>query len=94
MVLSWWVPWEIGIATEKDHPIATFAKDDTTLPEYLRKWPYLKNQNDLDVYAKAIKSSMNLFENRRRNYAFESVSATQHSSTQEFYRSIRAGLGR
>lgn len=91
---SWWVPWEIGIATEKDHPIATFADDDTVLPEYLKKWPYLKTQNDLDVYAKAVKASTNLFENSRKvRAAFESIESTRHSSTQEFYRSIRAGLG-
>lgn len=89
---SWWVPWEIGIATEKDHPIATFARDNTILPEYLKKWPYLKNKNDLDFYAKAVKASTNLFENKRK-LSVESRASVQHSSTQEFYRSIRADLG-
>lgn len=85
---SWWVPWEIGVATEKDHPIATFAGDDAELPIYLKKWPYLKTQNDLDAYAKASKAAMNQF-NMRKSFGLESA---QHSSTQEFYRSIRSSL--
>src|SRR4051812_11438146 len=54
---SWWVPWEIGIATERDYPIATFAGDRTTLPEYLRKWPYLRSDSELDEYARVSKAS-------------------------------------
>ncbi|WP_122780289.1 toll/interleukin-1 receptor domain-containing protein, partial [Pseudomonas viridiflava] len=44
---SWWVPWEIGVATEKDFPLATFG-GDIELPEYLKKWPYLRSISDLD----------------------------------------------
>lgn len=51
---SWWVPWEIGVATEKDYPIATFAGDNTVLPEYLKKWPYLKTQSDLGYRQKQL----------------------------------------
>ncbi len=89
---SWWVPWEIGVATEKDHPIATFAGDNTELPIYLKKWPYLKTTNDLDAYAKASGVALNEY-NKRKSYAFESISVAQHSSTQEFYRSLRVDLG-
>jgi TIR domain len=86
---SWWVPWEIGVATEKDHPIATFAGDNTELPIYLKKWPYLKTNNDLDAYAIASKAAMNQF-NLRKSFTTDSVN--RHSSTQEFYRSLRASL--
>ncbi len=88
--LSWWVPWEIGIATEKDHPIATFAGDSTELPEYLRKWPYLKTNSDLDAYANATKAADRSFNLRKSQYITES--SARHSSTQEFYRSIRSSL--
>jgi hypothetical protein len=87
---SWWVPWEIGVATEKDYPIATFADDNTELPEYLKKWPYLKTRTDLNAYAKASKAAMNQF-NLRKSYIAES--SARHSSTQEFYSSLRASLG-
>ncbi len=47
---SWWVPFEIGLATEKGYPISTFAIENCHLPEYLRKWPYLRSLRDIDVY--------------------------------------------
>jgi len=47
---SWWVPFEIGLATEKRYPICTFAIEDCRLPEYLRKWPYLRSLRDIDTY--------------------------------------------
>ena len=88
---SWWVPWEIGVATEKDHPIATFAGDNAELPTYLKKWPYLKTYYDLDAYAKASIAAKNQFTHRRN--AFDSISSAQRSSTQEYYRNLRASLG-
>src|SRR6478735_11948042 len=50
---SQWVPWEIGVATEKDHPLATFSAGGALPPEFLRKWPYLRTDFDLDQYALA-----------------------------------------
>jgi len=34
---SWWVPFEIGVATERDARISTFRRDTVDLPDYLRK---------------------------------------------------------
>lgn len=87
---SWWVPWEIGVATEKDQPIATYAGDNTSLPEYLRKWPYLRSTPDLDAYAAVSKSAASTF-NLRKGYINESQA--RRNSTQEFYKSLRARLG-
>lgn len=90
---SWWVPWEIGVATEKDFPIATFSGDNTALPEYLKKWPYLKTDQDLNSYAIASKAAKQQYNLKKRSpYTFDSANA-QHSSTQEFYRTIRSKLG-
>lgn len=54
---SWWVPWEIGVATEKTYRIATFMTQDVSTPGYLQKWPYLRTAEDLDVYAELSKRS-------------------------------------
>lgn len=48
--LSWWVPFEIGMATERDYPIATYSPIQLELPGYLKKWPYLKSSTDLATY--------------------------------------------
>jgi hypothetical protein len=48
---SWWVPWEIGIATARYMPAAIFSKDEVDLPYYLLGWPKLSSVSDLDWYA-------------------------------------------
>lgn len=51
---SWWVPFEIGIATELEYPLATYLVDVTEIPDYLKKWPYLTSDRDLDTYATTV----------------------------------------
>lgn len=87
---SWWVPWEIGVATEKDYPLASFGQD-VDLPEYLKKWPYLKNLADLDKYAQAVKQTSNLLFDGLE-YSSESEN-TRSSSTKQFYKTLRSKLG-
>jgi hypothetical protein len=88
--LSWWVPWEIGVATEKDFPISTFAKDDTTLPDYLKKWPYLRSMNDVDAYAQVSKTAEGT-RVAKRSYLGED--AARRTSTGEFHRILKSRLG-
>jgi hypothetical protein len=89
---SWWVPWEIGIATEKDFPLATYSTSSVDLPEYLHKWPYLRSTSDLNKYAlQAQKMTRGLGLEK-----FESVNASaqrRRSATKDFYRDLRADLG-
>ena len=85
---SWWVPWEIGIATEKDYPLATYCGDGTMVPEYLKKWPYLRTPSDVDEYARASKLAAQHFS--RKSYLGED--SARHSSSAEFYRTLRAAL--
>ena len=87
---SWWVPWEIGIASEKDFPLATFAGQTTDLPEYLKKWPYLRTEADLDQYAAASNRAATDFV-QKRGYLQEGVA--RERSTKEFFRVLRANLG-
>jgi hypothetical protein len=87
---SWWVPWEIGIATEKDQPIATFTSSQAQLPGYLEKWPYLRTEADLDIYAEVLKSSDHTMQLRKRT---ASILESRQFGTQEFYRTLRGRLG-
>jgi hypothetical protein len=93
---SQWVPWEIGIATEKRFPLATYADTIMPLPEFLQKWPYLKSDSDLDKYAKAV----NQMAGRSRTtvlakgYGMESINESLRSTTYDFYRNLKADLGR
>jgi len=87
---SSWVPWEIGIATEKDFPLATYVGDQTTPPEFLQKWPVLKSVEDVDKYAVASNASTRASKSERGLLTEDS--ASRRSSTQEFFRTLRASL--
>ncbi|MFW7342262.1 toll/interleukin-1 receptor domain-containing protein [Pollutimonas sp. H1-120] len=90
--LSWWVPWEIGVATEKDYPLATFGRG-VTIPEYLKKWPYLQTMADLDKYAKVSSTTSQ----RSLTASMESRSSGsvpyKFNATEHFYKTLRAELG-
>lgn len=86
---SWWVPWEIGIATEKTYPLATYAGANAILPDYLRKWPYLRSESDLDYYADALKAATEVFWIEKRSYT---DLAARARSTAAFYRILRSNL--
>lgn len=85
---SWWVPWEIGVATEKDYPLATYG-GSATLPEFLQKWPVLKNDQHLDLYAQASKAGDRAFQGKR----LLNEALAHRSGTQEFFRTLRGALG-
>jgi hypothetical protein len=86
---SQWVPWEVGVATEKDFPLATFSGGQALPPEFLRKWPYLRTDSDLDEYAKASKAARDSFQ-IRRGYLTETAALQQ--STRDFHKSLKATL--
>lgn len=90
-VNSQWVPWEIGMATEKDFPLATFSGGNALPPEFLCKWPYLRTDADLDKYAAATKSARQTF-TRKRNIGMNETAST-HDATREFFTTLRASLG-
>jgi hypothetical protein len=88
---SQWVPWEIGVATEKDFPLATYFSGFSLPPEFLRKWPYLRSDTDLDRYAEA--SSL---AERRRTELRKTVlaeSTVRERATGEFFTALRKSLG-
>lgn len=86
---SQWVPWEVGMATEKDFPLATYSGGNVLPPEFLRSWPYLRSDTDLDAYAVAARASHSSF-TRNRSVLSESVARLR--STSEFYSTLRTTL--
>lgn len=88
---SQWVPWEIGVATEKDYPLATYSAGNALPPEFLRKWPYMRTDAQLDQYALASKSARDTLVLKRSANLTESVA--RGSATRDFYAQLRRGLG-
>lgn len=69
---SWWVPFEIGLATEKQYPIASFLVANIKLPEYLASWPRLKGDYDLEKYCQLLRETPRmLIETFEKSYAYQ-----------------------
>lgn len=86
---SQWVPWEIGVATEKDFPLATYS-DGTRPPEFLAKWPYMTNLAQIDIYAEVSKAADGVFEFRRKAITANTARA---EASKSFYATLRSRLG-
>lgn len=84
---SWWVPWEIGIATEKERFLASYVSPGATIPEFLHKWPYLRSDRDLDLYIQESKRAQRLVEDRKH------YSDARGQGFRSFHNSLRASLG-
>lgn len=87
---SWWVPWEIGVACEQEHPLATYSSTRAAIPEYLRKWPYLSTMLELDAFAEVAKASA-----RRvflEKQAGHSERRARSLAAATFYRDLRMSL--
>jgi hypothetical protein len=54
---SWWVPWEIGVGSEKAFRMASFSRSYVSLPSYLKKWPELHTDQDIDLYCQYSKAT-------------------------------------
>lgn len=87
---SQWVPWEVGVATEKNFPLATYTGTHAPPPEFLKKWPYLRNETDLDAYARASKGARTYFNARR--YSTTDTIASK-GATAHFFTELRRSLG-
>jgi hypothetical protein len=90
--LSWWVPWEIGVATEKERPQASYIADEAEIPSYLIKWPYLRSMAEVTAYAevsKRVRDRLDESVRMRRSTA----SVAQTSAFRDFHRTLKARLG-
>lgn len=85
---SWWVPFEIGVATESAKRIASYTRYRSLLPEYLLKWPAMQSNPELDAFAAAYRRDRPIFEKR----AFEGASA-RRADADAFHRSLKASIG-
>ena len=83
---SWWVPFEIGVATETDRRISSFQTGTSPLPEFLTKWPVLKTMSDLDTFIRFYKrdTSVSITEGKVAHASIRSAS--------QFHRELKASL--
>lgn len=84
---SWWVPFEIGVASDAEKRISSYQLTTVQLPDFLRKWPILDSQSDLDRFVELYKKDKLVMFN-------ESKTSYQHiSSAAQFHSELKAAIG-
>lgn len=84
---SWWVPFEIGVASEIDKRICSYKIRAVSLPEYLEKWPILRSQLHLDKFVQHYKNDKTVQLNEGRSYS------ANISSADSFHRQLKSSIG-
>lgn len=90
---SWWVPWEIGVGSEKGLRMATYSYDFIDLPSYLKTWPALHSEQDIDTYCSLSRTSSHTASQRILNESTRAINIHQEEAI-KFHRSLRAALHR
>ena len=84
--MSWWVPFELGVARETNSQIATYlvtngASDNVVfLPSYLRTWPILAAVSELKAWAMALANSRQTSFSSRTFYIEKAMYEEAHGS--------------
>lgn len=90
---SWWVPWEIGVGSEKSFRMASYSEQHVSLPSYLTKWPALHGDRDVDLYCQYSKSaSIRVARKMDEVYGDERRVQVRKSDANEFHRQLKAVL--
>lgn len=88
---SQWVPWEIGVAAEREMPLASYLSQVSIIPEFLQAWPRLHSLSDVDQYAAASRASEGTVLRKRADRLTEEAALRAGRTT--FYEDIRKRLG-
>lgn len=88
---SWWVPFEIGMASQLDFPIVSYLADQVSLPDYLSYWPALRKLDDLPKYIRAKNTIINENTIFKKSHNFEKYT-TKRSQTDAFYKELKNKL--
>jgi len=90
---SWWVPWEIGVGSEKGFRMASYSESYVSLPTYLRKWPDLHSDRHIDLYCEYSKrTEREVFRKMQGYLRDDQKSRVQRSEAREFHKQLKAVL--
>ncbi|MCR9272541.1 MULTISPECIES: toll/interleukin-1 receptor domain-containing protein [Mameliella] len=92
---SWWVPWEIGVGSEKGFRMASYSEGYVDLPSYLEKWPDLHSNSDIDLFCKLSKrADLEILRRSRITVGEDNRVHIQKSEAINFHKSLRSELKR
>jgi len=88
---SWWVPFEIGVATEGDKRIVTYSTVSIlSLPDYLKMWPIITQMSQIGMLAmRYLRDKLVLAKANKTDEA----QATSIQTASDFHRLLKDDLG-
>lgn len=91
---SWWVPFEIGVATEINRYISTYSitSNIKSLPEYLSKWPIITSTTELNNYIEKYKSQKQSLMEKRSSFSDIKYPIQKYES-ESFHESLKRSFG-
>jgi len=89
-VASWWVPFEIGVATEGDRRITSYRRDTVTLPDFLKIWPVLNYDYQLERFAQRYFQDS---AHGETSYRFAGTSQKSLHRAAQFHDALKGDLG-
>lgn len=91
---SWWVPWEIGVGSEKGFRMASYSQQFVNLPSYLKKWPSLRSDLDIATYCRLSSETASEISRRESIGMSEAARADiRKSHALEFHTRLKSLLG-
>jgi len=90
---SWWVPFEIGVATDQDRRITTYALQPSDLPDYLKKWPIMTHQRDLEEFVNLYKRDKTVALEEATTLDGYNYSTRNIVTAESFHSSLKRQLG-
>lgn len=88
---SWWVPFEIGVASDSERRISTFKiKQSVVIPEFLKIWPVMYSLDQLKKYIWLYKNDKKTLIEKR---AAPKVKRAAIQSADQFHGEMKAYLG-
>ena len=76
---SWWVPFEIGIASDRSRYLSTYGDPRVGLPSFLAAWPRVRNHDELHAWCKEVKQKKTMY-SPTFHRAFVEVESLQRSN--------------
>lgn len=76
---SWWVPFEIGIASDKNRFLSTYGSPRVDLPSFLEVWPRVENHGELHDWCVQVKAMKSRYAPTSREGIIE-IAAAQNAS--------------
>jgi hypothetical protein len=85
---SWWVPFEIGVASKSERRITTYKlKGPVTLPDFLTKWPILQDDYDLEQFVRMYKGDQTV------SFSEGRATGATIGTAEQFHRSLKNAIG-